>query len=258
MTDDIAIHCVYSDLRAPFLLKANPDNPNRHSAHQIQLLASIIQEQGWRNPITVSKRSGLVVRGHGRLEAAMLLGVEQVPVDEQEYASEAEELADLVADNRLAELAELDEDGLRAVMDKIAAADPDFDRELTGFGEDEIARLFEEIGDAAVDDTIPKMECQAFEHHDYLLFMFHDLRDWMQAVQLLGVKPVDASISRTARKIGVGRVMNGKRLLAILQPAAGNAPEIAAGGPELQARECTRDHHCATDGSGPCNGFPRP
>ncbi|MEQ1862239.1 MAG: ParB/Srx family N-terminal domain-containing protein [Chthoniobacteraceae bacterium] len=235
MTADIAIHCVYSDLRAPFLLKPNPDNPNRHSAHQIQLLASIIQEQGWRNPITVSKRSGFVVRGHGRLEAAMLLGCEQVPVDEQDYDSEAAELADLIADNRLSELAELDEAGLRAVMERIKAADPDFDRELTGFGEDEIARLFDEMDDAAVDDRIPKMECQAFEHHDYLVFMFHDLRDWMQAVQLLGVKQVDASITRGARKIGVGRVINGKRLLAILQPggaelqpAAGNAAEIAS------------------------------
>lgn len=63
----IEIHCVYSHLRDPNELRANPANPNQHSAHQLQLLASIIQEQGWRNPITVSKRSGLVVRGHGRV-----------------------------------------------------------------------------------------------------------------------------------------------------------------------------------------------
>ena len=64
----IEIHCVYSELRDPRELKPNPLNPNRHSAHQISLLASIIQEGGWRNCITVSKRSGFVVRGHGRLE----------------------------------------------------------------------------------------------------------------------------------------------------------------------------------------------
>lgn len=219
-TDDfgIEIHCVYSDLRSPGELRPNPANPNQHSAHQIQLLASIIQEQGWRAPITVSKRSGLVVRGHGRLEAALLLGLTQVPVDEQEYESEAAELADLIADNRLAELAELDQDGLKSIMEKIAAADPSFDRELTGFQEDEIRKLFEEEVELGDEERIPKMECQAFEHHDYLVFMFHDLRDWMQAVQLLGVKQVDASISRTTRKIGVGRVINGKRLIALLQP----------------------------------------
>ena len=124
----------------------------------------------------------------------------------------------LVADNRLSELAEMDEGGLKTIMEKIRAADPDFDRELTGFGEDEIARVFEEEIEIGDEERIPKMECQAFEHHDYLVFMFHDLRDWMQAVQLLGVKQVDASISKTTRKIGVGRVINGKRLIAILQP----------------------------------------
>jgi hypothetical protein len=136
-TDDfgVEIHCVYSHLRHPQELKPNPDNPNRHSAHQISLLASIIQEQGWRAPVTVSNRSGLVVRGHGRLEAALLLGLTQVPVDAQDYETEADELADLVADNRLSELAEMDEGGLKTIMEKIRAADPDFDRELQGAGE---------------------------------------------------------------------------------------------------------------------------
>ena len=105
----IPVHCAHTRLADPASLQPNPVNPNRHSAHQIQLLASIIQEQGWRNPVTVSKRSGLIVRGHGRLEAALLIGCAAIPVDEQDYASEAEELADLLADNRLSELAELDE-----------------------------------------------------------------------------------------------------------------------------------------------------
>ena len=119
----------------PTKLLPNPENPNRHSAHQIQILAAVIQEQGWRAPITVSKRSGLIVRGHGRLEAAMLMGCDVVPVDEQDYKSEAEELADLLADNRLSELAELDEDDLRRVIERLRGADPEFDVELTGFME---------------------------------------------------------------------------------------------------------------------------
>ncbi|MBJ7396844.1 MAG: ParB N-terminal domain-containing protein, partial [Akkermansiaceae bacterium] len=97
------MHCAHTTLVDPNKLKPNPVNPNRHSAHQIQLLASIIQEQGWRNPVTVSKRSGLIVRGHGRLEAALLIGCPTIPVDEQDYASEAEELADLLARHQSAE-----------------------------------------------------------------------------------------------------------------------------------------------------------
>jgi hypothetical protein len=45
----------------------NPRNPNVHPERQIELLAKIISAQGWRAPITVSTRSGFVVRGHGRL-----------------------------------------------------------------------------------------------------------------------------------------------------------------------------------------------
>lgn len=225
----IPIHCAHTTLADPNTLKPNPVNPNRHSAHQIQLLASIIQDQGWRNPITVSKQSGLVVRGHGRLEAALLLGCEHVPVDEQNYESEAEELADLLADNRLAELAELDEDELRRLIKQIEESDPAFDLELTGFMEDEIRKLFEEDAPELDLEPIPKMECQAFEHHDYLVFMFHDLRDWMLALQLMGVREVDYSITRTTKKIGIGRVLHGKRLLELCKRAGeSNSPVAGA------------------------------
>ncbi|MEI8310203.1 MAG: ParB/Srx family N-terminal domain-containing protein [Verrucomicrobiota bacterium] len=225
----MTVHCAHNQLVDPRKLKPNPVNPNRHSAHQIQLLAAIIQEQGWRSPITVSKRSGLIVRGHGRLEAALLIGCETVPVDIQDYESDAAELADLLADNRLSELAELDEDDLKRVVDKLRESDPTFDIELTGFMEDEIAKLFAEPDPAEDLETIPRMECQAFEHHDYLVFMFHDLRDWMLALQLIGVKEVDYSITRKTKKIGIGRVLHGKRLIELAQKAASAAAAPTAG-----------------------------
>src|SRR6185436_6954507 len=73
-------------------------------------------------------------------------------------------------------------------------------------------------------ETVPRMEIQAFEHHDYLAFFFHDLRDWMLALQLLGVREVDFSITRKTKKIGLGRVLHGKRLLELARRA------VAAGG----------------------------
>jgi hypothetical protein len=159
-------------------------------------------------------------------------------VDEQDYASEAEELADLLADNRLSELAELDEDGLRRVLRTIGDADPSFDIELTGFMEDEIRKLMDDEENPEQElETIPRMECQAFEHHDYLVFMFHDLRDWMQVLQLMGVREVDYSITRTTKKIGIGRVLHGKRLLDLCKRAAlagTPTPEPAPGHPEPQ------------------------
>ena len=78
--------------------------------------------------ITMARELGLQrlrAASRGRLEAALLIGCGTIPVDEQDYASEAEELADLLADNRLSELAELDEDDLRRVLKSIGESDPD-------------------------------------------------------------------------------------------------------------------------------------
>ena len=158
------------------------------------------------------------------------MGCEKVPVDEQDYASEAEELADLLADNRLSELAELDEGDLKRVIERLRGADPSFDVELTGFMEDEIAKLFNAEDDEAELETIPRMECQPFEHHDYLVFMFHDLRDWMLALQLIGVREVDYSITRKTKKLGVGRVLNGKRLIELAQKANDHAGQTQTAG----------------------------
>ena len=128
--DDIKIHCRYDELADPETLTPNPRNPNQHPKKQIELLAKIIKSQGWRAPVTVSNRSGFIVRGHGRLAAALLLGC-PVPVERQDYATEAEEWADLVADNRIAELASIDADEMAKLLDELNTLD--FDMDLTGY-----------------------------------------------------------------------------------------------------------------------------
>lgn len=132
----IEIHCAYTQLMPIAKVIPNPRNPNTHPEKQIKLLAKIIEAQGWRAPITVSRRSGFVVRGHGRLEAAQLLGLDEIPVDLQDYESEAAEWADLIADNRLAELAVIDEKALAGIL-----ADMDDMLEFTGFSDKEITTM---------------------------------------------------------------------------------------------------------------------
>jgi len=139
LADGIPVFCAYDELVPIESVVGNPRNPNTHPERQIALLAKIIDAQGWRAPITVSTRSGFVVRGHGRLMAARLLGKTHVPVDRQDYADEASEWADLVADNRLAELAEIDESLLHDMLADVAASDLDFT--LTGFDEDVLNKL---------------------------------------------------------------------------------------------------------------------
>jgi hypothetical protein len=79
----IEVHCAYDELVSLEKLVPNPRNPNTHPENQIRLLAKIIEAQGWRAPITVSKRSGFIVRGHGRLEAARVLKCESAPVEQK-------------------------------------------------------------------------------------------------------------------------------------------------------------------------------
>jgi len=86
----------------------SPRNNNRHSIEQLERLAKIIEHRGFREPLTVSKRSGFVVCGHARLEAAKIIGMEELPVIYQDFESEAEEYGHLTADNEIARWAELD------------------------------------------------------------------------------------------------------------------------------------------------------
>jgi hypothetical protein len=134
----VTVHCAHDELVEISLLKPHPRNPNRHPARQIELLAKIIKHQGWRAPIVVSKRSGLIVAGHGRLEAARQLGLEHAPVNHQDFASEADELAHLVADNRISEFSETDNELLKKLFTEMGG----FDMELLAFEQREIeARL---------------------------------------------------------------------------------------------------------------------
>lgn len=66
----VPVFCAHDAIVAIEKLIPNPKNPNTHPDAQIQALGRIIRQTGWRAPITVSKRSGFIVKGHGRLAAA--------------------------------------------------------------------------------------------------------------------------------------------------------------------------------------------
>lgn len=88
-----------------------------------------------RKPIIVSKRSGLMTAGHGRLLALKELGEESAPVNFQEYDSDEQEAADMTADNAIAAWAELDFSGINADLSWIG---PDFDVNMLGIKDFEI------------------------------------------------------------------------------------------------------------------------
>lgn len=155
MAGKIPVYCAFDKIVDLADLTPNPRNPNRHPDEQIKLLAKIIEKQGWRQPVKVSTRSGMIVSGHGRYQAARLLQC-SVPVDFQDYASEEEELADLTADNRIAELAENDEEMLAEILAEINLSD--LPTELTGYTDDDLDSIIGSIIEEAEEPESQAMD----------------------------------------------------------------------------------------------------
>ena len=151
LASGIEVWCSFEKLVPVEEIKPNPRNPNTHPQRQIELLAKNIQHFGWRQNITVSKLSGFIVSGHGRLMAAKQLGLKIVPVDYQDFADENEELAVLVADNRLAELSTLDLNELEKIADTWKREN--FDTLLAGFEPVDLDALLNPKNDPPGDDN---------------------------------------------------------------------------------------------------------
>jgi len=94
-------------------IKPHPKNPNFHSEEQIEKLMEIIKYQGFRNPIVISNQSGFVNKGHGRLEAAIKLGMASLPCTYQDFETEAQEYASMVSDNEIARAAKLNIESIK-------------------------------------------------------------------------------------------------------------------------------------------------
>ena len=145
----IKVDCAFDKMVAMADLKPNPRNPNTHPKKQLDLLAKIIKAQGWRNPIVVSNASGFITKGHARLEAAKLLGLSECPVDFQDYDTPESEMADMLADNRLAELAEPDLPMLKDILQELDTGA--FDMDLTGFDTESIESLMTQFNPIELD-----------------------------------------------------------------------------------------------------------
>ena len=203
---DIQIHCDHTKLEDVVNLVPHPQNPNKHPDKQIALLAKVIRHSGWRSPVVVSKRSGFIVSGHGRLEAAKLLNVKTVPIDEQDFESEAEEFAHLVADNRIAELSGLSDDKLTELLSGLN--DLDFDMELTGFDGDEVSKLLE-MNHEEVEGSEKFSEAIA-ESNNYVVLVFKNDLDWLSAQSHFDLDTVTAKRQNGKPwSKGIGRVVDG-------------------------------------------------
>src|SRR5262249_44842055 len=123
-------------------LKPYPTNPRTHTRKQIRQIAESIRTFGWTSPVLVDA-DDRIIAGHGRVEAAKLLGTPHVPVLRIEDMSEAQIKAYVIGNNRLAEIAGWDENILANELQLLTELNIDFDIEVTGFETGEIDVLIE-------------------------------------------------------------------------------------------------------------------
>ena len=137
-------------------LKPYAGNPRTHSKKQIRQIAASIRAFGWTNPILIDG-DRVVIAGHGRLKASMLLGIAQVPTICINDMTEAQKRAYILADNKLAENAGWDRELLTLELQGLIEMDLDFDVTTTGFEMGEIDLLIGGSGDEDDDaDELPK------------------------------------------------------------------------------------------------------
>jgi hypothetical protein len=141
-------------------LRPYPGNARVHSKKQIRQIANSIQRFGFTNPVLISDDDEIVA-GHGRVEAAKLLGMESVPTLRLSHLDAAQRRAYVIADNKLALNAGWDRKLL--AMELQALVDLDFNVEITGFSLAEIDFVLDEAQDSspdpdqAADNTIPPL-----------------------------------------------------------------------------------------------------
>jgi len=157
MEQKLNIKCSYTDLVDLVNLVPHPKNSNKHPDKQIDVLAKIIKARGMRHPIIISKRSGFITAGHGRLMALKKLGVEQAPVDYQDFENEADEIFFLEADNHIAEFADHDKSMMLDNLKDLDIDLDDFDFEELGLIDFELPEV-EVLPPSEQDDVVPELK----------------------------------------------------------------------------------------------------
>lgn len=114
------------------------NNSRTHSDQQIQQVAASIKEFGFTNPILTDEENGIIA-GHGRLMAAQVLGLDEVPTITLKGLSESQKKAYVIADNQLALNSGWDLDKLKLELNQLENLN--FNLDLIGFEGNELSNL---------------------------------------------------------------------------------------------------------------------
>ena len=129
----------------------DPKNPRVHDAAQVKAIARSINTFGFNAPILVDRRKRIVA-GHGRYEAAKLLGLNDVPVVCLDHLSDIQASAYMLADNKLTDRSSWDDSKLALQLKRLSDIALDFDLEATGFELPELDLRIQSLDDVGATD----------------------------------------------------------------------------------------------------------
>lgn len=154
LSPDLALRIRYV---ATTSLTPHPRNARTHPKTQIAKLKAAIRKVGFRVPIIVDA-DNVILAGHGRHQAALELGLPEVPVIAFSDMSEVDRRAFMLADNLLADKAGYDKEALRLELEYLI--DVGYEVEVTGLDTIEIDRLLgtEAADESPADDVVPLPE----------------------------------------------------------------------------------------------------
>ena len=138
-------------------IAADPGNPRLHTREQIAAIARSIEAFGFNAPILVDK-DNRVVAGHGRLEAAKLLGLAEAPVIRLEHLSPQQAKAYMLADNKLTDRSSWDDRKVAVVLKELSDIALDFEIEATGFEPPEIDLRIQSLDPSEVADPADEFQ----------------------------------------------------------------------------------------------------
>jgi ParB-like chromosome segregation protein Spo0J len=130
-------------------------NARTHSDEQVSQIAGSIKEFGFTNPVLIDADNGIIA-GHGRVMAARVLGLAEVPCLRLAHLSETQRRAYILADNRIALNSGWDESMLALELTELQIDGVSL--ESLGFDSDEIDRLISEADMNLPDEEIPEVK----------------------------------------------------------------------------------------------------
>jgi hypothetical protein len=179
-------------------------NPQDMTRQQFEEVKTSLSSFGVVEPAIVNTfpgRENVIVSGNHRVSAALELAWEDYPCYEVSLDQEKEKELSL----RMNRSGQFDQEKLKKfTQEELLGA---------GFSFPELNAIFDDKPTGDQGAQLEKMELQPYESYDYIVLLFRDQMDWLNACQKFGLKNVDHSLIPEKKKIGLGRVVDGARIL---------------------------------------------